>query len=39
SQNKLMEQMTTLRDMVDQYVQKKEEEKRVEEEQAAKDRY
>ncbi|GJW48467.1 hypothetical protein Tco_0080113 [Tanacetum coccineum] len=39
SQNKLMEQMTTLRDMVDQYMQKKEEEKRVEEEQAAKDRY
>ncbi|GKC22590.1 hypothetical protein Tco_1024740 [Tanacetum coccineum] len=34
-----MEQMTTLRDMVDQYMQKKEEEKRIAEEQAAKDRY
>ncbi|GJR54544.1 hypothetical protein Tco_1405065 [Tanacetum coccineum] len=39
SQNKLMEQMTNLRDMFDQYVQKKEEEKRIEEEQAVKDRY
>ncbi|GKE43381.1 hypothetical protein Tco_1470665, partial [Tanacetum coccineum] len=34
-----MEQMTTLRDMVDQYMQKKEEEKRIAEEQAAEDRY
>ncbi|GKB02263.1 hypothetical protein Tco_0830352 [Tanacetum coccineum] len=39
SQNKLMEQMTTLRDLVGQVIQKKEEEKRIEEEQAAKDRY
>ncbi|GJW78555.1 hypothetical protein Tco_0140237 [Tanacetum coccineum] len=39
SQNKLMEQMTTLRDLVGQVVQKKEEEKRIAEEQAAKDRY
>ncbi|GJT31190.1 hypothetical protein Tco_0911465, partial [Tanacetum coccineum] len=38
SQNKLMEQMTTLRDLVDQAIQKKEEEKRIAEEQAAKDR-
>ncbi|GJY23214.1 hypothetical protein Tco_0396872 [Tanacetum coccineum] len=38
SQNKLMEQMTTLRDLVDQVIQKKEEEKRIAEEQAAKDR-
>ncbi|GJY60297.1 hypothetical protein Tco_0460954 [Tanacetum coccineum] len=36
--NKLMEQMTTLRDLVDQVIQKKEEEKRIAEEQAAKDR-
>ncbi|GKD27659.1 hypothetical protein Tco_1233873, partial [Tanacetum coccineum] len=32
-----MEQMTTLRDLVDQVIQKKEEEKRIAEEQAAKD--
>ncbi|GJV84975.1 reverse transcriptase domain-containing protein [Tanacetum coccineum] len=35
----LMEQMTTLRDLVGQAIQKKEEEKRIAEEQAAKDRY
>ncbi|GJZ18459.1 hypothetical protein Tco_0554582 [Tanacetum coccineum] len=34
-----MEQLTSIRDMVGQYIQKKEEEKRIEEEQAAKDRY
>ncbi|GJS80471.1 hypothetical protein Tco_0730352 [Tanacetum coccineum] len=39
SQNKLMEQLTSMRDMVGQYIQKKEEEKRIEEEQAAKARY
>ncbi|GKD53480.1 hypothetical protein Tco_1286867 [Tanacetum coccineum] len=39
SQNKLMEQLTSIRDMVGQYIQKKEEEKRIEEEQAAKARY
>ncbi|GJS78354.1 hypothetical protein Tco_0728235 [Tanacetum coccineum] len=39
SQNKLMEQMTTLCDLVGQAIQKKEEEKRMAEEQAAKDRY
>ncbi|GJU95260.1 hypothetical protein Tco_1320016, partial [Tanacetum coccineum] len=39
SQNKLMEQMTSIRDMVGQYIQKKEEENRIEEEQEAKDRY
>ncbi|GJR83600.1 hypothetical protein Tco_0154385 [Tanacetum coccineum] len=39
SQNKLMEQMTTLRDLVGQVIQKKEEEKRIAEEQAAEDRY
>ncbi|GKA33013.1 hypothetical protein Tco_0719380 [Tanacetum coccineum] len=39
SQNKLMEQMTSICDMVGQLIQKKEEEKRIEEEQAAKDRY
>ncbi|GJV20977.1 hypothetical protein Tco_1369997 [Tanacetum coccineum] len=39
SQNKLMEQMTSMCDMVGQYMQKKEEEKRIAEEQAAKDRY
>ncbi|GKB29545.1 hypothetical protein Tco_0868946, partial [Tanacetum coccineum] len=39
SQNKLMEQMTTLCDLVGQVIQKKEEEKRITEEQAAKDRY
>ncbi|GJX33124.1 hypothetical protein Tco_0242979 [Tanacetum coccineum] len=39
SQNKLMEQLTSMCDMVGQYMQKKEEEKRIEEEQAAKARY
>ncbi|GJV65553.1 hypothetical protein Tco_1476381 [Tanacetum coccineum] len=39
SSNKLMEQMTSMCDMVGQFIQKKEEEKRIEEEQAAKDRY
>ncbi|GJR47870.1 hypothetical protein Tco_1315973 [Tanacetum coccineum] len=39
SQNKLMDQMTSMCDMVGQFIQKKEEEKRIEEEQAAKDRY
>ncbi|GJT82858.1 hypothetical protein Tco_1057200 [Tanacetum coccineum] len=39
SQNKLMEQMTSLCDMVGQIMQKKEEERRITEEQAAKDRY
>ncbi|GJY07522.1 reverse transcriptase domain-containing protein [Tanacetum coccineum] len=39
SQNKLMEQMATLRELVDQAIQKKEEEKRIAEEQAAKERY
>ncbi|GKC81473.1 hypothetical protein Tco_1137190, partial [Tanacetum coccineum] len=39
SQNKLMEQMTSISDMVGQNMQKKEEEKRIAEEQAAKDRY
>ncbi|GJW45908.1 hypothetical protein Tco_0077554 [Tanacetum coccineum] len=39
SQNKLMEQMTSICDMVGQYMQKKEEEKRIAEEQAAKDQY
>ncbi|GKF17350.1 hypothetical protein Tco_0062268 [Tanacetum coccineum] len=34
-----MEQLTSIRDMVGQYIQKKEEEKRIEEEQVAKDRY
>ncbi|GJZ11169.1 hypothetical protein Tco_0545928 [Tanacetum coccineum] len=34
-----MEQMTSMCDMVGQLIQKKEEEKRIEEEQAAKDRY
>ncbi|GJS96206.1 hypothetical protein Tco_0803174 [Tanacetum coccineum] len=34
-----MEQMTTLRDLVGQVIQKKEEEKRIAEEQAAKGRY
>ncbi|GJW89593.1 hypothetical protein Tco_0167146 [Tanacetum coccineum] len=38
SLGKLMEQMTTLRDLVGQAIQKKEEEKRIAEEQAAKDR-
>ncbi|GJY16688.1 hypothetical protein Tco_0387110, partial [Tanacetum coccineum] len=39
SSNKLMEQMTTLCDLVGQAIQKKEEEKRITEEQAAEDRY
>ncbi|GKD84705.1 hypothetical protein Tco_1355859, partial [Tanacetum coccineum] len=39
SQNKLMEQMTSLCDMVGQIMQKKEEERRITEEQEAKDRY
>ncbi|GJT76835.1 hypothetical protein Tco_1043560 [Tanacetum coccineum] len=39
SQNKLMEQMTSICDMVGQIMQKKEEEKRIAEEQASKDRY
>nr|GEW27201.1 retrovirus-related Pol polyprotein from transposon TNT 1-94 [Tanacetum cinerariifolium] len=39
SQNKLMEQLTSMCDMVGQYIQKKEEEKQIEEEQAAKTRY
>ncbi|GKD85131.1 hypothetical protein Tco_1356285, partial [Tanacetum coccineum] len=34
-----MEQMTTLRDLVNQVIKKKEEEKRIAEEQAAKDQY
>nr|GEV52020.1 hypothetical protein [Tanacetum cinerariifolium] len=36
SQNKLMEQLTSMCDMVGQFIQKKEEEKQIEEEQAAK---
>nr|GEV32764.1 hypothetical protein [Tanacetum cinerariifolium] len=36
SQNKLMEQLTYMCNMVGQYIQRKEEEKRIEEEQAAK---
>ncbi|GJY49500.1 hypothetical protein Tco_0439456 [Tanacetum coccineum] len=39
SQNKLMEQLTSIRDIVGQYIQNKVKEKRIEEEQAAKDRY
>ncbi|GJR12430.1 hypothetical protein Tco_0795082 [Tanacetum coccineum] len=39
SQNKLMEKMTSICDIVGQYMQKKEEEKRIAEDQAAKDRY
>ncbi|GJW53201.1 hypothetical protein Tco_0097286 [Tanacetum coccineum] len=39
SQNKLIEQMTSICDVVGQIMQKKEEEKRIAEEQAAKDRY
>nr|GEY36932.1 hypothetical protein [Tanacetum cinerariifolium] len=39
SQNKLMEQLTSMCDMVGQCIQKKEEEKQIEEEQAAKTRY
>ncbi|GJW77919.1 hypothetical protein Tco_0139601 [Tanacetum coccineum] len=39
SQNKLMEQMTSICGLAGQIIQKKEEEKRIAEEQAAKDRY
>ncbi|GJZ75482.1 hypothetical protein Tco_0639947 [Tanacetum coccineum] len=39
SEKKLMEQMTSICDMVGQIIQKKEEERRIAEEQAAKDRY
>ncbi|GJT61284.1 uncharacterized mitochondrial protein-like protein [Tanacetum coccineum] len=39
SQNKIMEQMTSICDMVGQYMQKKEEDRRITEDQAAKDRY
>nr|GEX73742.1 hypothetical protein [Tanacetum cinerariifolium] len=39
SQSKLMEQLTSMCDMVGQYIQKKEEDKKIEEEQAAKARY
>ncbi|GJW23114.1 hypothetical protein Tco_0033736 [Tanacetum coccineum] len=39
SQNKLMEQMTSICDMVGQIMQKKEEERRIAEEQVVKDRY
>ncbi|GJX10190.1 reverse transcriptase domain-containing protein, partial [Tanacetum coccineum] len=39
SQNKLMEQMTTISDLVGQVMQKKEEEKRIAEDQAVRDRY
>ncbi|GKC93397.1 hypothetical protein Tco_1158839 [Tanacetum coccineum] len=39
SQNKLMEQMTSICDMVGQIMQKREEERRIAEDQAAKDRY
>ncbi|GJV45726.1 hypothetical protein Tco_1430262 [Tanacetum coccineum] len=39
SQNKLMEQMKSICDMVGQIIQKKEEERRIMEDQAAKDRY
>ncbi|GJS32412.1 hypothetical protein Tco_0530794 [Tanacetum coccineum] len=39
SQNKLMEQMTSICDMVGQIMQKKEEERRIAEEQSSKDRY
>ncbi|GJZ92249.1 hypothetical protein Tco_0664314 [Tanacetum coccineum] len=39
SQNKLIEQMTSICDMVGQYLQKKEEEKQIAEDQAAKDQY
>ncbi|GKA14909.1 hypothetical protein Tco_0694555 [Tanacetum coccineum] len=38
-QNKLVEQMTSICDMVGQIMQKKEEERRIAEDQAAKDRY
>ncbi|GJT62354.1 hypothetical protein Tco_1005887 [Tanacetum coccineum] len=39
SQNKLIEKMTSICDLAGQIMQKKEEEKRIAEEQAAKDRY
>ncbi|GKA28645.1 hypothetical protein Tco_0714890 [Tanacetum coccineum] len=39
SQNKLMEQMTSICELAGQIMQKKEEEKQIAEEQAAKDRY
>ncbi|GKC48432.1 hypothetical protein Tco_1066154, partial [Tanacetum coccineum] len=39
SQNKLLEQMTSVCDMVSQIMQKKEEDKRIAEDQAAKDQY
>ncbi|GKE64294.1 hypothetical protein Tco_1518455 [Tanacetum coccineum] len=39
SQNKLMEQMTSICDMVGEIMQKKEEEMRIAEDQASKDRY
>nr|GEV88504.1 hypothetical protein [Tanacetum cinerariifolium] len=39
SQNKLMEQLTSMCGMVGQFIQKKEEEKKIEEEQAANARY
>ncbi|GJV06104.1 hypothetical protein Tco_1343760 [Tanacetum coccineum] len=39
SQNEIMEQMTSICDMVGQYMQKKEEDKRIVEDQATKDRY
>nr|GEZ76040.1 hypothetical protein [Tanacetum cinerariifolium] len=39
SQNKLMEQLTSMCDMVGQFIQKKEEENQIEEEQAANARY
>nr|GEY31060.1 hypothetical protein [Tanacetum cinerariifolium] len=39
SQNKLMEQLTSMCDMVGQFIQKKEEEKQIKEEQAANARY
>ncbi|GJX58122.1 hypothetical protein Tco_0289512 [Tanacetum coccineum] len=38
-QNEIMEQMTSICDMGGQYLQKKEEDKRITEDQAAKDRY
>ncbi|GJX97828.1 hypothetical protein Tco_0353626 [Tanacetum coccineum] len=39
SQNEIMEQMTSICDMVGQYMQNKEEDKRIAEDQATKDRY
>nr|GEX49134.1 hypothetical protein [Tanacetum cinerariifolium] len=39
SQNKLMEQMTSMCEMVDQLIQKKQEEKQIQEDQAANARY